>query len=77
MGTEMEKRKMAETIWLQYFNERLFEQGVIDEKARNTMCRKIAEEYRKGRRAYYILINYANEYAYGMPDNAQRFSQGR
>ena len=25
MGTEMEKRKMAETIWLQYFNERLFE----------------------------------------------------
>ena len=51
MGTEMEKRKMAETIWLQYFNERLIEQGVIDEKARNTMCRKIAEEERKGRRA--------------------------
>ena len=22
-------------------------------------------------------INYANENAYGMPDNAQRFSQGR
>lgn len=28
MSAEMEKKKMAEEIWLDYFNEYLFEHGI-------------------------------------------------
>lgn len=34
-GTEQVKRQTAEAIWLQYFNEKLFEQKKIDETTRN------------------------------------------
>ena len=33
-GTERTKKRTAEMIWLQYFNEKLFEQKKIDETAR-------------------------------------------
>ena len=41
MSTEMEKRKAAEKAWLNYFNEYLFEHGVIDETTRNKLRIKI------------------------------------
>ena len=31
MSAEMEKKKTAEVVWLDYFNEYLFEHGIIDE----------------------------------------------
>lgn len=46
MSAEMEKKKLAEEIWLRYFNERLFEQGVIDEKTRNKIALKLNENKR-------------------------------
>ena len=36
-GTEQMKKRTAETIWLQYFNEKLFEQKKIDETTRNKL----------------------------------------
>lgn len=41
------KRKAAEKNWLAYFNECLYEQGLIDEKTRNTMRVRIETESRK------------------------------
>lgn len=34
---EVDKRQVAEKIWLNYLNECMFEQGFIDEKTRNTL----------------------------------------
>ena len=50
MSTETKnasKQKMAEKIWLGYFNEYLFEQGLIDEKTRNKLRVRIESEQRK------------------------------
>ena len=41
IGEEDEKR-MAETIWLNYFNRYLFEHGTISEKEYKKMTEKIA-----------------------------------
>lgn len=41
MSAEMEKKKVAEEIWLEYFNEKLFESGLIDETTRNKLRIKI------------------------------------
>ena len=47
MSAEMGKKKIAEEIWMRYFNERLFEQGIIDEKMRNKISVKLNENMRK------------------------------
>ena len=47
MGTEMEKKKMAEEVWLNYFNECLFEKGIIDEAMRNKLKIKISTTAKK------------------------------
>lgn len=41
MSAEMEKKKVAEEVWLNYFNECLFEKGLIDEAMRNKLRIKI------------------------------------
>ena len=41
MSAEMEKKKIAEVVWLDYFNEYLFEHGLIDEMTRNKLRIKI------------------------------------
>ncbi|WP_418376449.1 hypothetical protein [Agathobaculum sp.] len=46
-GTEQMKKRMAEMIWLQYFNEKLFEQKKIDETARNKLRLAILADGRK------------------------------
>lgn len=42
MSAEMEKKKTAEVVWLDYFNEYLFEHGIIDEVTRNKLKIKIS-----------------------------------
>lgn len=42
MSAEMEKKKTAEVVWLDYFNEYLFEHGIIDEAMRNKLKIKIS-----------------------------------
>ncbi|WP_455492326.1 hypothetical protein [Butyricicoccus sp.] len=42
MGTEMDKKKAAEVVWLGYFNEYLFERGLIDEAMRKKLKIKIS-----------------------------------
>ena len=42
MSAEMEKKKTAEMVWLNYFNECLFEKGLIDETMRNKLKIKIS-----------------------------------
>ena len=42
MSAEMEKKKMAEEVWMDYFNEYLFEHGLIDEVMRNKLKIKIS-----------------------------------
>ena len=42
MSTEMGKKKAAEVVWLGYFNEYLFEKGIIDEAMRNKLKIKIS-----------------------------------
>ena len=42
MSAEMEKKKMAEEVWMDYFNEYLFENGIIDEAMRNKLKIKIS-----------------------------------
>ncbi len=42
MSAEMEKKKMAEEVWMDYFNECLFEKGLIDETMRNKLKIKIS-----------------------------------
>ncbi len=46
-GTEQMKKRAAETIWLQYFNEKLFEQNKIDETTRNKLRLAIMAAGRK------------------------------
>ena len=36
------KRQLAEQLWLQYFNQTLYEKGFITERDRNRMIHKIA-----------------------------------
>ena len=45
-GTERTKKRTAEMIWLQYFNEKLFEQKKIDE-TRNKLRLAIMADGRK------------------------------
>ena len=50
MSTEKKKvgkRQVAEKIWLCYFNEYLYERGLMDEKTWNTMRIRIETESRK------------------------------
>lgn len=42
MSVETEKKKTAEVVWLGYFNEYLFERGIIDEAMRNKLKIKIS-----------------------------------
>ncbi len=42
MSAEMDKKKAAEVVWLGYFNEYLFERGLIDETMRNKLKIKIS-----------------------------------
>ena len=37
MVTEQLKRELAEQMWLNYFNQTLYEQGIITETERNRM----------------------------------------
>lgn len=39
--TEKQKRSIAETYWLLYYNQTLFEQGLITEEERNRMANRI------------------------------------
>ena len=41
------EKRMAEDLWLSYFNRYLFEQGLITEQERNRMVAKIAERNRR------------------------------
>nr|WP_302656994.1 hypothetical protein [uncultured Agathobaculum sp.] len=47
MSAEMEKKKTAEVVWLDYFNEYLFEHGIIDEVTRNKLKIKIITTTKK------------------------------
>ena len=47
MSAEMEKKKMAEEVWMDYFNEYLFEHGIIDEVTRNKLKIKISATTKK------------------------------
>lgn len=40
------EKRVAEDLWLSYFNRYLFEQGLITEQERNRMVAKIAERKR-------------------------------
>ena len=40
---EARQKRVAEDLWLSYFNRFLFEQGLITEQERNRMTAKIAE----------------------------------
>ena len=46
-GTEQMKKRTAEMIWLQYFNEKLLEQTKSDETARNKLRLAIMADGRK------------------------------
>lgn len=41
LSTDARKKALAEEIWLQYFNNRLFEAGIITEAERNRMINRI------------------------------------
>lgn len=47
MSAEMDKKKAAEVVWLGYFNEYLFERGIIDEAMRNKLKIKISTTAKK------------------------------
>lgn len=47
MSAEMEKKKVAEEVWLNYFNEYLFKHGMIDETTRNKLKVKISTTAKK------------------------------
>lgn len=40
-GVQEQKRAFGEQLWLHYYNEALFEKGVITEDERNRMARRI------------------------------------
>lgn len=41
LTTEQEKKSFAEKLWLEYFNQYLYEQNLITEMQRNRMALKI------------------------------------
>lgn len=41
IGLEQQKKALAEQLWLIYFNESLYRQGLITETQRNRMKNKI------------------------------------
>jgi len=43
---EWQKKQMAEQLWLGYFNQTLYEKGLITESERNRMSNKIASRSR-------------------------------
>ena len=43
-GNSMREKRVAEQLWLEYFNNYLFEHGVITEKERNRMVFAIAAD---------------------------------
>ena len=43
---EWQKKYMAEQLWLDYFNQTLYEKGLITESERNRMSNKIASRNR-------------------------------
>ena len=43
-GNSMRVKRVAEQLWLEYFNNYLFEHGVITEKERNRMVSAIAAD---------------------------------
>lgn len=45
LTNEEKRRRVAKQIWLQYYNEHLFQQGIITEEARNHMKIKIDMVY--------------------------------
>ena len=47
MSAETEKKKTAEVVWLDYFNEYLFEKGIIDQAMRNKLKIKIITTTKK------------------------------
>ena len=47
MSAEKKKKKVAEKVWLDYFNEYLFEHGLIDETTRNKLKIKIRTTAKK------------------------------
>ena len=49
-GTEAQKREIGETLWLHYYNQALFERGMISEDERNRMSNRI--NARSPRRAF-------------------------
>ena len=42
-NAKIQERRVAEDLWLSYFNRYLYEHGVITEQERNKMVVKIAE----------------------------------
>ena len=40
--TEQKKKEMAELMWLNYFNQTLFEKGIITENERNRIKNNIS-----------------------------------
>lgn len=46
-GAKAREMRVAEDLWLSYFNRYLFEHGVITEQERNKMVSKIAERKRR------------------------------
>ena len=42
MTVSEQKKQIAESIWLDYFNRTLFAKGLISEKERNKMATRIA-----------------------------------
>lgn len=42
LTVEQQKKNMAELMWLNYFNQTLFEKGVINENERNRMKNNIS-----------------------------------
>lgn len=50
MSCEIKKRDAAEMLWLHFYNNILFEKGLITEKERNRMHNLINERSHCGRR---------------------------
>ncbi len=48
-AADREARTTLERLWLNYFNEVLFQKGMITEEERNRMCRAIR---RRGKEQY-------------------------
>lgn len=46
----MKEKKVSESLWLQYFNNYLFEKGIITEREYAQMTEKIVQREAKNRR---------------------------